>query len=186
MNHHAQYAPRPRLRQAVGLLASLLCSSVRSAEPPILANLSFEQLAQIEVTTASKRPEPLARTPTAISVVSGEELRRSGSVSLPDALRYVPGMDVARISSASWGVGSRGFGGQFANQLLVMIDGRSVYDPAFRGVLWDSATVMLEDLDRIEVVRGPGGSLWGANAVNGVINILTKSAATPPAPCMVG
>lgn len=143
---------------------------------PILANLSFEQLSQIQVITASKRPEALASTPAAVYVLTDDDIHRLGVTTMPDALRYVPGMDVAMINSSQWGVAARGFNGQYANQLLVMMDGRSVYNPSFGGVNWRMPDAVLEDLERIEVVRGPGGTLWGANAVNGVINILTKSA----------
>lgn len=143
---------------------------------PILANLTFEQLSQIQITTATKRPETLASTPAAVYVLTGEELQRLGVTTFPDALRYVPGMETAMIDSSHWAVASRGFNGQFANQLLVMMDGRSLYSPAFGGVFWNVQDYLFSDIDRIEVVRGPGGALWGANAVNGVINIITKSA----------
>lgn len=145
-------------------------------EPAPFGNLSLEQLSQIQIVTASKRPETLANTPSAVYVLSGGDIDRLGVTTLPDALRYIPGMDVAMINSSQWSVSARGFNGQYANQLLVMMDGRSIYNPSFGGVIWGAQDTFFEDIDRIEIVRGPGGALWGANAVNGVINIITKSA----------
>ncbi len=142
----------------------------------MLANLSFEELSQIQVITVSKRPEPLADAPAAVRVVTGEDIQRSGATSLPEALRVVPGLNVAQINNSAWAIGARGFQWQYASKMLVMQDGRSLYSPMFGGVFWDQQDYLLEDIDRIEVVLGPGGSMWGANAVNGVINILTKSA----------
>ncbi len=133
-------------------------------------------LARIEVTTASKRATPLNQTTAAVSVLTGAEILRTGATTIPNALRYAPGVDVGQIQSFSSAVSARGFNGQFANLLLVMVDGRSVYNMTFGGVLWATVDIFPEDLDRIEIVRGPGGALWGANAVNGVINILTKDA----------
>jgi iron complex outermembrane receptor protein len=163
-----------------GIMMSLLSTGVAAQTPSneqdILANLSFEELSKIQVTTPARRPESLFDTTAAVSVLTAEDVRRSGAYSLADTLRYVPGMDVTRIQSPAWGVGARGFNGQFANQVLVMIDGRSVYNFSFGGVYWQTKDVFFDDIDRIEVVRGPGGSLWGANAVNGVVNILTKDA----------
>lgn len=164
------------LRLGVVLPGFLLSNRVCAAEAPVLTNLSFEQLSQIQITTAAKRPEALADTAAAVSVLTGEDIHRLGVTTLPDALRYVPGMDVAMSTASLFAVSARGFGGAYANQLLVMMDGRSIYDPTFGGVLWNAQDTLFEDIDRIEVVRGPGGALWGANAVNGVINILTKSA----------
>lgn len=140
-----------------------------------LKQLSLEQLGSLEVTTASKEPEQVWRTPAAIYVLTQEDIRRSGATSIPEVLRLVPGVEVARIDSDHWAVGIRGFGGEFSKSLLVLIDGRSVYSPLFAGVYWQLQDTVLEDIDRIEVIRGPGGTIWGANAVNGVINIITKS-----------
>ena len=165
-----------RCQPALGLLVCLINAPAWSGETNVLANLSFEQLSQIQVTTAAKRPEPLADTPAAVYVLTGDEIHRLGVTTLPEALRYVPGIDVGMIDASHWAVAARGFNGQFANQLLVMMDGRSIYNPSFGGVFWNAQDYLLEDLDRIEVVRGPGGALWGANAVNGVINIITKPA----------
>lgn len=141
-----------------------------------LKQLSLEQLGNIEVTTVSKEPEKVMRTPAAIYVLTQEDIRRSGATSIPEALQMVPGVEVARIDSDTWAVGIRGFEGAFSKSVLVLIDGRSVYTPLFEGVYWDVQNVMLEDVDRIEVIRGPGGTIWGTNAVDGVINIITKNA----------
>ena len=142
-----------------------------------LKALTLSQLGEIEVTTQSKEPTEVWNTPAAIYILSSEDIRRSGVTSVPDALRLVPGVSVARVNgSRNWAVGIRGFGDQFSKYVLVLIDGRSIYTPLFGGVLWTVDNVMLEDIDRIEVIRGPGGTIWGADAVNGVINIITKSA----------
>ena len=142
-----------------------------------LTSLSLEELASLEVTTASKEPEQIWKTPAAIYVITNEEIRRSGVTSIAEALRLAPGVEVGRISSTTWAVGIRGLQGNFSKSVLVLIDGRNLYTPLFAGVYWDVQDVVLEDIDRIEVIRGPGGTIWGANAVNGVINIVTKSAA---------
>ncbi len=141
-----------------------------------LKNLSIEQLASLEVTTVSKTEEKMADADAAIYVITSEDIRRSGLTSIPELLRMVPGMDVARINGNKWAISCRGFNAWFANKLLVLIDGRSVYTPLFSGVYWDVQDTFLDDIDRIEVIRGPGATLWGANAVNGVINIITKKA----------
>ncbi len=141
-----------------------------------LTHLSLEELGNVQVTTASKEPEQVWQTPAAIFVFTQEDIRRSGATSIPELLRLVPGVEVARIDSDHWAVGVRGFGGEFSKSLLVLIDGRSVYSPLFAGVYWQVQDTLLEDVDRIEVIRGPGGTIWGANAVNGIINIITKNA----------
>jgi iron complex outermembrane receptor protein len=141
-----------------------------------LKGLSLEELGNIEVTTASKGPVKLSQTAAAIFVITQEDIRRAGVRSLPEALRLAPGVDVAQIDSVKWAVGIRGFESRLSRDLLVLIDGRSVYDPLFHGVYWEVQDTLLEDIDRIEVIRGPGGTIWGANAVNGVINIITKNA----------
>jgi iron complex outermembrane receptor protein len=141
-----------------------------------LIQLSLEQLGDVEVTTASKEPEQVWRTPAAIYVLTQEDIRRSGATSIPEALRLVPGVEVARVNSNLWAVGIRGFGNYFSKSVLVLIDGRSVYTPLFAGVEWNVQNLLLEDVERIEVIRGPGGTIWGSNAVNGVINIITKNA----------
>src|SRR5205814_8341467 len=144
--------------------------------PADLTHLSLEELMNVEVTSVSRRAEKLSVAPAAISVITAEELRRSGATSIPEALRLVPGMEVARVDAHSWAISARGFNDLFANKLLVLMDGRSVYTPLFSGVFWDMQDYVLTDLDRIEVIRGPGATLWGSNAVNGVVNIETKSA----------
>jgi iron complex outermembrane recepter protein len=141
-----------------------------------LKRLSLEELLNVDVTSVSRRAEPLFTTPSAIQVISQEEIRRSGATSIPEALRLAPNLQVAQVDSRQWAISARGFNNGLANKLLVRIDGRTVYTPLFAGVFWDAQDMMLEDLDRIEVVSGPGGTLWGANAVNGVINITSKSA----------
>ncbi|MDR3458328.1 MAG: TonB-dependent receptor [Verrucomicrobiae bacterium] len=138
--------------------------------------MSLEQLVNIQVTSVSKRETSLNDSPAAVYVVTQDDIRRQGITTIPDALRLVPGMDVAQINSHEWAINSRGFNTQFANKLLVLVDGRSIYGTGFGGVYWGIQDVALDDLDRIEVIRGPGGTLWGANAMNGVINIITKSA----------
>jgi len=130
----------------------------------------------VEVSSVSRQTRPLAETAAAAFVISAEDIRRSGATNIPEALRMVPGVEVARIDANKWAVSIRGFNGRFADKLLVMIDGMSVYTPFFCNVFWDVQDVPLEDIARIEVIRGPGGSVWGANAVNGVINIITKPA----------
>jgi iron complex outermembrane recepter protein len=141
-----------------------------------LGDLSIEQLMNEPVTTVSKKEQKLGDAAAAISVLSNDDIRRSGATTIADALRLVPGVQVASIDSGNWAVSARGFNSQFSNKLLVMIDGRTVYSPLFSGVYWDAQQMLLADVDRIEVIRGPGATIWGANAVNGVINIVSKSA----------
>jgi len=150
--------------------------NVENGKIDYLKTLSIEELLQTEVTTASKKEETLFEVPAAISVITAEDIRRSGSRTIPDALRLVPGVQVASIDGSRWAVSIRGFADYFANKLLVLIDGRSVYTPLFSGVYWNAQDTLLEDIDRIELIRGPGATIWGANAVNGVINIITKKA----------
>jgi iron complex outermembrane receptor protein len=145
--------------------------------PSQLKKLSVEELVDIDVTSVSKYPEKFSEAAAAVAVLTSEDIDRSGVTSIPEALRLVPGLDVARVDAHTWAISSRGFNDIFANKLLVMIDGRTVYTPLFSGVFWEVQDTLLADIDRIEVVRGPGATLWGANAVNGVINIITKSAA---------
>ena len=141
-----------------------------------LTQISLEDLGNIEVTTASKEPVKASRTPAAIYVITQEDIRRSGATSIPEVLRLAPGVDVARIDSDTWSIGVRGFGSSLSRSVLVLIDGRSVYTPLFAGVWWQVQDTPLEDIERIEVIRGPGGTIWGANAINAVINIITKNA----------
>src|SRR5712664_1687432 len=159
---------------AVCLTASTEAQTSRSV--PDVTAISMEDLMNMQVTSVSKRTQKVADAAAAIFVITQEDMRRSGATSIPEALRLVPGLQVARIDQNKWAIGSRGFNGRFDNKLLVLIDGRSVYTPLLSGVYWNVQDVMLEDVDRIEVIRGPGATLWGANAVDGVINIITKSA----------
>lgn len=163
---------------AIALLAALpfVCANAADLQMADLADLSLEQLANIEVTSVSRRAERLADAPSSIYVITSEDIRRAGVTSLPEALRLAPNLQVARSSASGYAISARGFNGTTANKLLVLIDGRSVYTPLFSGVFWDAQDVMLEDVERIEVISGPGGTLWGANAVNGVINVITRSA----------
>ncbi|OED41662.1 hypothetical protein ACH42_13245 [Endozoicomonas sp. (ex Bugula neritina AB1)] len=153
---------------------------VASPEDEELLDLSLEELISLEVpdvTSVSRKKQRLMDSAAAIYVITSEDLQRSGVTSIPEALRMVPGMQVARLNGNTWSISTRGFNYIFANKLLVLMDGRTVYSPLFSGVNWDVQDTMLEDIDRIEVIRGPGAALWGANAVNGVINIITKHAA---------
>src|SRR5688572_27145270 len=147
-----------------------------------LKKLSVEELMEIEVTSISMRPEKLTEVASAVQVITGEDIHRSGVTRLPEALRLASNLQIAQANSHDWAITARGLnglpssGGILANKLLVMIDGRSVYNPLFGGVYWDAQYALLTDIDQIEVVSGPGGTIWGANAVNGVINVSTKSA----------
>ena len=147
------------------------------APPPqdSLKGLSLEQLGNITVTSVSKSPVSVARTPAAVFVITQQDIRRAGVTSLPEALRLAPGVEVAQIDSVKWAVGIRGFEGRLARAVLVLIDGRNIYNPLFHGVYWEVQDTLLEDIDRIEVIRGPGGTIWGPDAVDGVINIITKN-----------
>jgi iron complex outermembrane receptor protein len=147
---------------------------VTSTDPTDLTALSLEQLMSVEVTSVSKKSQKISDTAAAVHVISQEDIHRSGATSIPDLLRMVPGLEVARIDANKWAISARGFNGRFANKLLVLMDGRTLYDPTYSGVFWDVQDTLLEDIDRIEVIRGPGATLWGANAVNGVINVITK------------
>ena len=165
---------RAALKVCVLLLTAV---SIRADDPQAadLKRLSLEELSQIEVTSVSRNPTPAFRTPAAVYVITGEDIRRSGARTIPDALRLAPGIEVAQIDGSKWSVGIRGFGTRLSRSVLVLIDGRSVYTTLFAGTYWEVQDTLLEDIDRIEVIRGPGGTIWGPNAVNGVINIITKS-----------
>ena len=149
-------------------------STDTKSENPV-KHLSLQELGNIEVTTASKQPERVMNTSAAIYVITQEDIDRSGATNLPEVLRLAPGVEVARIDSSKWSIGIRGFGSRLARDVLVLIDGRTVYSTLLAGTYWEVQNVMIEDVDRIEVIRGPGGTIWGPNAVNGVINIITKS-----------
>ena len=152
-------------------------SSVQPAGQRDLSLVPLEDLMNIEVTSVSKKEQKMSRAAAAIFVITQADIQRSGATNIPDVLRMVPGLDVSQINANDWAISARGFNQQFSNKLLVLIDGRAVYTPLLGGVNWDTQDMPLEDIDRIEVIRGPGATLWGANAVNGVINITTKGAA---------
>jgi iron complex outermembrane receptor protein len=169
------------------LLGAILCAtsgpsaaqsdSVAQLSLDRLADLSLEQLGRINVSSVSRRQERLLHASASVYVVTAEDIRRSGARTLPEALRLAPNLQVARTSAGQWAISARGFNNAIGNKLLVLIDGRTIYSPLFSGVFWDAQDVMLEDVLQIEVISGPGGTLWGANAVNGVINITTRPAA---------
>ncbi|MDB5870635.1 MAG: hypothetical protein JWQ07_77 [Ramlibacter sp.] len=159
------------------LAASSLTAGAQVQMAANLADLSLEQLANIQVTSVSKRPQRLADVAATAYVISAEDIRRSGATSLPEALRLAPNLQVARADANQYAVTARGFNSVLANKMLVLIDGRTVYSPLFSGVFWEAQDVMLEDVERIEVLSGSGGTLYGANAVQGVINVITRSAA---------
>jgi iron complex outermembrane receptor protein len=148
----------------------------RADELSTLKTLSLEELMDVDVTTVSRHPERASEAPAAVSVITGEDVRRSGAVTIADALRLADGLTVARFNNGTWAISARGFASITADKMLVQIDGRSVYTQLFSGVFWDVQDLLLPDLDRIEVIRGPAGTLWGANAVNGVVNIISKPA----------
>jgi iron complex outermembrane receptor protein len=170
----ASRAPDP-LRGLLSLLGLLVASPHASAATTALTQLSIEELGQIEVSSASRRPERLEDAPAAVVVITRDQIRRAGVTTLAEALRLAPNLQVARITSSDYAITARGGNGPSANKLLVMIDGRTVYTPLHSGVFWDAQDTLLADVDRIEVASGPGGTLWGANAVNGVINVVTRS-----------
>src|SRR5438270_2840734 len=163
------------LRLAAACLAAL--STAAWAQQADLADLSLEELGNLRVTSASLRPERYSEAPASLYVITGEDIRRSGATSLMEALRLAPNLEVARVSGTSWAISARGFLNVITNKLLVLLDGRTLYTTVLSGVLWDAQDVMLEDVDRIEVISGPGGALFGANAFSGVINVISKSAA---------
>ncbi len=166
-------------------IAALVASSILSCclqghaqeNGGALTSLSLEELMTVQVISASKKAEDFFKTPAAVFVINQQDIRRSGATSLPEILRMVPGVQVARINGNQWAVTARGFNSHFADKLLVLMDGRVLYSPLHAGVYWDVQDTLLEDIDRIEVIRGSGATLWGANAVNGVINIITRKAA---------
>src|SRR5258708_16165257 len=168
------------------LFCALITWSVLAQEKPSgptesprgLAGLDLTALMNIEVTSVSGRPERRSDAAGSIFGITGDEIRPSGATSLPEALRLAPALDVVQVSASGYTISARGFLNSGANKLLVLIDGRTVYTPLFSGVFWDAQDVLIEDIDRIEVISGPGGTLWGVNAVNGVINVITRSAKT--------
>src|SRR5437660_12407638 len=154
--------------------------------PGDLKEKSLKELMEVIVTSVSKKPEKLSETASAIQVITQEDIRRSGATSLPEALRLASNLEVAQVDSHQWAISARGFNNTTANKMLVLIDGRTIYTPLYAGVFWDAQDTLLEDIDRIEVISGPGAALWGANAVNGVINITTKNAKDTQGALLVG
>ena len=174
-----EFTARCSLALLFGVLA-FFSSNLRAVDNPDaaekqLTQMSLEQLGNIQVTSVNKAPEEVWKTPAAIYVITQEMIQRSGATNIPEALRLAPGVEVARINADTWSIGIRGFGTRLSRSVLVLIDGRSVYSPLLAGVYWEVQDMLIEDVDRIEVIRGPGGTIWGPNAVNGVINIITKS-----------
>src|SRR3984957_19265515 len=165
-------------RLTLAALLAALPSSAQQPKDPDLSQASLEDLMNIQVTSVSKKEQKLSKTGAAVFVITQDDIRRSGATNIPDLLRLAPGVDVAQVDANRWAISIRGFSDQHANKVLVLIDGRSVYNPSFSGVFWDTIDVPLEDIERIEVIRGPGGTVWGANAVNGVINIITMKASS--------
>jgi iron complex outermembrane receptor protein len=170
------YLARSTILGSFAFALNISAASATELNPNELLSLSLEQLSNIEVTSVSKRSEKASEAAAAIFVITPEDIKRSGATSIPEALRMVPGLNVAQSGSHQWAVSSRGSNDQFSNKLLVLMDGRTIYTPLFSGVYWDVQDTPLQDIERIEVIRGPGATLWGANAVNGVINIITKKA----------
>jgi iron complex outermembrane receptor protein len=180
------------MKRCLAVMAIFLCGgSLRAATSDDAAqpgpngargvfDLSLEQLMEVPVTGVSRKETPIARTPAAITVLTQDDIRRHGVTNLPEALRLVPGLEVARVNAHSWAIAARGFNSLYSDKLLVLLDGRVLYEARFPGVYWDAQDVVLEDVERIEVIRGPGATSWGANAVNGVINIITRAAADTP------
>jgi len=141
-----------------------------------LMSMSLEELMDIQVAIATRTPQKVREVPAAVTVLTGEDIRRSGATSIAEALRMSPGVESQQINNNSWAVGIRGFNSYLNNKLLVLVDGRSTYAPLFAGTYWDAVDTVLDDIQRIEIIRGPGASVWGANSMNGVVNIITKSA----------
>ena len=176
---------RKQASNAIAYFSALVCllwhtpvmaETSPSLSPENFSQMSLEDLSNIEITSVSRQPERILDAPAAITVITSEDIRRSGATSIPEVLRLADNLTVAQKNSHDWAISARGFNSSLANKLLVMIDGRTVYSPLYSGVFWDRQDYLLADIDRIEVISGPGGTLWGANAVNGVINIITKKA----------
>ena len=175
-NEQAVPISRSLKKQALLGVTLLVLSVGGFAQQQDLSQLSLEDLMNTKVTSASKEPERLSGAPAAIYVLTAEDIRRGGFTTLPDALRMVPGLYVAQTNAHLWEVSARGFSDLSNNKMLVLVDGRSVYSQELGTVYWDTLDIPLENIERVEIIRGPGGTLWGANAVNGVINIISKNA----------
>lgn len=170
--------PLNRFRSALlssGAMALCLSGTATADDANDLFDLSIEELVNLEITSVSRKAEPLADATSAVFVITRDDIARHGIRSIPDALRLAPGLNVAQIDANKWAVGSRGFSGRYANKLLVLMDGRLLYTPSFSGVFWDVQSTLIEEIERIEIIRGPGAVVWGTNAVNGVVNIITRS-----------
>jgi iron complex outermembrane recepter protein len=165
------------LKTCTALLISTVFAHAHAQNKEPFLDFNLQEVLELEITSVSKKPQTVSRAAAAVHVITGDDIRRFGAQNIADALRLAPGMQVAQVSSNAWAVSARGPNGRFANKLLVLIDGRTVYTPMFSGVFWDTQNTVMADIERIEVIRGPGAALWGANAVNGVVNIITKSAA---------
>jgi len=177
MTKNRQTMPRRTTPRAAAAALALAARTVLAqGDAPDLGDLGIEELGRVPVTSVSGRPEPVQDAAASVFVITAEDIRRSSATSLPEALRLAPTLQVARINATQYAISARGFNNAIGNKLLVMIDGRTVYSPLFSGVFWDAQQVPLADVERIEVVNGPGGTLWGANAVDGVINVITRSA----------
>jgi iron complex outermembrane recepter protein len=174
--HPHWYQPMNLATRSIFLVLCLAIPAGAFAQDPDLTQLALEDLLNVEVTSVSRKEQPLSRTAAAVHVINEEDITRSGARTVADLLHMVPGFHVSEMDANSWAVGSRGFSAFYASKLLVLIDGRTVYTPLFAGVHWEMLNLPLQDIERIEVIRGPGGSVWGANAVNGVVNIITKKA----------
>ena len=182
MNSNSQLRTLDKTLHLSPMLAALVLGAAGNAwadekDTAAIQDLSLEDLAQVKVYTVSRKLQSLSQTAAAAFIITQEDIRRSGASSIPEALRLAPGLEVAQIGASTWAITARGFNGQFARKLLVLMDGRTLYTPVFSGVYWDLQDTMMEDIDHIEVIRGPGAATWGANAVNGVINIITKKSA---------
>jgi len=166
-------------RIVAGVLVAAASSAIAAAQTPNtdLLQISIEDLMNVQITSASRKEQRAADTAAAVYVITRDDIRRSGMTTLPDLLRLVPGVQVAQINSNSWAISMRGFNDLLADKVMVLVDGRTIYNPLFSGVFWDAEDLMFEDVERIEVIRGPGGAVWGANSTNGVINVITRSAA---------
>jgi iron complex outermembrane receptor protein len=178
--HNARKRKERAIQHPFGLLllgvVVLAVESLAQQRNKALSEMTLEDLMNVEVTSVAKHEQPLSETAAAVYVITQEDIGRSGATNIPEALRLAPGVEVAQINAHAWAITIRGFNYRYANKLLVLIDGRVVYTPLFSGTVWNLEDVMLEDVERIEVIRGPGATLWGSNAVNGVINIITKPA----------
>ncbi len=164
-------------RLLVAAVLTIVCPALAVAQAAIeLKRLTLEELLALEVTVVSRSAAPVSDTPAAVFVLTQDDIRRSGATSLPELLRLAPGLHVARMDSSRWAIGVRGLADRLSRSMLVLIDGRAVYNPLFAGTYWEVQDLVFEDIDRIEIIRGPGGTLWGSNAVNGIISIVTKSA----------